>query len=367
MKITRVSAYQVDLPFDHGTYKLSGGRTWTSLDSTIVRIDTDAGITGWGETCPFGPNYVEAFAEGARAGIKLLAPDLLGLDPSQPAAVCYQMDRLMLGHPYVKHGIDMACWDIMGKSAGMPLYRLMGGMRTPSPRTSGWIPPETGERMDELLAHHRANNTRMFSTKASGNAEKDMAFLDELASLMQTGESVKVDANGGWRVDEAIRIMNHSRALDAYFEQPCETYEECRTVYQATGRPQTLDETALTLQDIVRAFNDGVCHSLNLKIGRVGGLTPALAIRNTCSALGIPMHIQCAGGNQLTQAAIVHLAHSTPTNRLLYIWDIGDVVSFSTVTNPLRDDAGTMVAHDAPGLGVEVDESVIGEPVFEID
>jgi len=52
---------------------------------------------------------------------------------------------------------------------------------------------------------------------------------------------------------------------------------------------------------------------------------------------------------------------------LLYIWDIGDVVSFSTVTNPLRDDAGTMVAHDAPGLGVEVDESVIGEPVFEID
>lgn len=78
MKISKISVYQVDLPFDRGIYKLSGGRSWTSMDNTIVRLDTDDGFVGWGETCPFGPNYLEAFAGGARAGIGELAASLLG-------------------------------------------------------------------------------------------------------------------------------------------------------------------------------------------------------------------------------------------------------------------------------------------------
>ena len=87
MKITKISVFQVDLPFDKGVYKLSGGRTWEAMDTTIVRIDTDTGVVGWGETCPFGPNYLEAFALGARAGIQELSPSLLGLDPSKPSVV----------------------------------------------------------------------------------------------------------------------------------------------------------------------------------------------------------------------------------------------------------------------------------------
>ena len=86
------------------------------MDDTIVRIDTDEGIVGWGETCPFGSNYLDAFALGARAGIGELAPGLLGADPSQPRVIYELMNRNLLGHPYVKHAIDMACWDILGKA-----------------------------------------------------------------------------------------------------------------------------------------------------------------------------------------------------------------------------------------------------------
>ena len=81
MRIIKISVYQVDLPVQDGGFRQSSGRIWRTLDTSIIRIDTDLGITGWGETTPFGANYVPGFAEGARAGIGVLAPDLIGQDP----------------------------------------------------------------------------------------------------------------------------------------------------------------------------------------------------------------------------------------------------------------------------------------------
>lgn len=367
MKITKISVFQVDLPFNGGTYKLSGGRSWTSMDSTIVRIDTDDGIAGWGETCPFGPNYLEAFARGARAGIGELAPSLLGQDPSQPKVIYDVMNHNMLGHPYVKHGIDMACWDILGKLNELPLYTLFGGKLNEQVGCAGGIPPEHGELMDTRIATVRANGCSQFSTKASGDIQADINFITELGKKLLPGESVKVDANRGWRVDEAIRVMQATSDLDIYFEQPCWSYEECRSVRQATGRPLVLDECLLDTRTLLRSWNDGVCDAINLKIGRVGGLTVALEMRDLCIELGIPLHVQCAGGGNITQAAIVHLAQSVPANRLLWVWDIGDLVSLETVSNPIRQVKGKMQAYDLPGLGVEPLAAVLGEPVAVYD
>ncbi len=365
MKMTKISVFQVNLPFDKGVYKLSGGRTWEAMDTTVVRIDTDTGVVGWGETCPFGPNYLESFALGARAGIKELAPSLLGLDPSQPNVALLAMNHNMLGHPYVKHAIDMACWDISGKCANQPLYKLFGGMLTKSAPVAGGIPIEHGEAMENRLVELRRRNCKQFSCKASGDVEQDITYINELGELMHSGESVKFDANGGWRVDEAIRVMRATEKIDIYFEQPCASFEECKTVRQSCGRPIVLDECALTLSDILKAWNEGVCDAVNLKIGRVGGLSHAMEIRNLCVSLGIPVHIQCTGGSSITQASIVHLAHSTPTDRLLWIWDIGDLASFATVKNPILKQEGKMRAHELPGLGVDPIAEVLGIPLAE--
>ena len=81
MKITRIKVYQVDLPLHEGSYKWSGGKSVEVFDSTVVAIETDAGITGHGEVCPLGPFYLPAYAGGARAGIKELGPRLLGEIP----------------------------------------------------------------------------------------------------------------------------------------------------------------------------------------------------------------------------------------------------------------------------------------------
>src|SRR5215468_7465642 len=127
MKITSISAYQVDLPLHEGSYKWSGGNVVTVFDSTVVAVQTDAGITGYGEVCPLGPAYLPAYASGARAGIAELAPQMIGLDPTQPAVVHRFMNQKMRGHPYVKSALDVACWDVLGKASGKPVATLLGG------------------------------------------------------------------------------------------------------------------------------------------------------------------------------------------------------------------------------------------------
>jgi L-alanine-DL-glutamate epimerase-like enolase superfamily enzyme len=127
MKITAIRAYQVDLPLHEGSYKWSGGNVVTVFDSTVVAVETDEGITGYGEVCPLGPAYLPAYAAGVRSGLKEIGPNLLGLDPRDLGVLNRRMDQALRGHPYVKSGIDVACWDILGKAAGQPVVTLLGG------------------------------------------------------------------------------------------------------------------------------------------------------------------------------------------------------------------------------------------------
>ena len=97
------------------------------FDATVVRIETNIGVVGHGENTPLGPTYLPAYAAGTRAGIKELAPSLLGADPTRLNSINVLMDKKLKGHPYVKSAIDMACWDILGKICNMPVCELLGG------------------------------------------------------------------------------------------------------------------------------------------------------------------------------------------------------------------------------------------------
>ena len=127
MKITKISAYQVDLPLHEVTYKWSGGKSVTVFDSTVVIIETDEGTEGVGEVCPLGPFYLPAYAKGVRSGIEELGPHLIGQDPRQLGKINRVMDAALKGHAYVKSVLDIACWDILGKACGQPVCTLLGG------------------------------------------------------------------------------------------------------------------------------------------------------------------------------------------------------------------------------------------------
>src|SRR5690606_10244242 len=127
MRIVGIRVYRAELPLHEGAYKWSGGNVVRVFDSTIVAVDTDAGVTGWGEVCPLGAAYLPAYPAGARTGIRELAPKLIGCDPTALGMLNRTMDAAMRGHPYVKSAIDMACWDILGQASGQPVVSLLGG------------------------------------------------------------------------------------------------------------------------------------------------------------------------------------------------------------------------------------------------
>src|SRR5215831_11766376 len=156
MKITRIAAYKVDLPLHEGSYKWSGGKSVSVFDSTVVEVETDAGVVGHGEVCPLGPFYLPAYANGVRAGLRELGPHLLGEDPRQLANLNRRMDAALKGHAYVKSGIDMACWDILGKVTGQPVCVLLGGRYREDFGLYRAISQEAPEAMAKRVADYRA-------------------------------------------------------------------------------------------------------------------------------------------------------------------------------------------------------------------
>lgn len=127
LKITKIDVFQLELRYSDGVYLLSNHRTYTSFDATIVRITDSNGLTGWGESTPFGATYIASHAMGVRAGIAELAPHLIGLDPRRVDRINDNMDGALIGHEHAKTALDVACWDIFDKAAGMPVCEFLGG------------------------------------------------------------------------------------------------------------------------------------------------------------------------------------------------------------------------------------------------
>lgn len=360
MKITRISVHQVDVPIDPVT--ISHGRVMALFDVTLARIETDAGIEGWGDSVPWGSNFVAAFARGVRAGLADLAPKLIGRDPRDTGAIVELMDFEMTGQPFVKVALEVACWDILARSLDVPLYRLLGGMLNPRPEAVGSVPPTVGEALEAALDRHRANGIAQFSGKTSGEVARDVAYLRWMGARMRPGESLKYDGNGGWRVDEAIRVARGMGDIDVYFEQPCATYDECREVRRTTGIPLVLDESVTDVETVVRAKADGILDGLNLKLGKVGGIAKMRQIRDLCASLHVPMELQDSSWSELSCAVIAHMAHATPERALRSVLTPRDLRK-TTVTNPLTVTDGRVRAPDGPGIGAVPIHEAIGAPI----
>jgi L-alanine-DL-glutamate epimerase-like enolase superfamily enzyme len=171
------------------------------------------------------------------------------------------------------------------------------------------------------------------------------------------------DANTGWRVDDAIRVVNAVRDRDVYIEQPCRSYEHCLTVRRNTSLPFILDENITDIEALMRGHGDGAMDVINLKISKVGGLTRARQIRDLCVTLNLPMTIEDSWGGDIITAAIAHLAHSTPEALRFSATDFNSYVTVRNATGAPQRVAGHMSASDDPGLGIEPDIDVLGAPV----
>ena len=365
MRIRTVSVFQVDLPLHEGSYNWSEGKSVEVFDSTVVRLTTEDGLEGFGEVCPLGPAYLPSYAEGARTGIAELASAVIGLDPRQVDVVNGTMDSALKGHPYAKSAIDMACWDLLGKAAGLPVSELLGGRVGRDFVLYRAISREAPEEMAAKISGYRSEGYRRFQLKVGGDVETDIERIRAASAELRHGDVLIADANTGWLRHEALRVARGVRDVDVYIEQPCLTYEECLGVRRRIEHPFVLDESIDSVSSLVRAHLDAAADVVNLKISKLGGLTRARQARDLCVSLGLGMTIEDTWGGDIVTAAIAHLAHSTPPRYLFTATDFNSYVTVPIADGAPRRVEGRMTAPDAPGLGVRPRLDVLGDPVFE--
>jgi cis-L-3-hydroxyproline dehydratase len=366
MQITRVFAHRVELPLHEGSYKWSGGKSVSVFDSTIVGVETDSGLVGYGEVCPLGPFYLPAYAEGVRSGIKELAPHVIGLDPRELHILNQRMDAALKGHPYVKSGIDIACWDLLGQAAGLPVCMLMGGRFGTSVRLYRAISQEAPEAMASRVTAYQEEGYTRFQLKVGGDPDTDIERIQAVRAMLQPTDRLVADANTGWTQHEAMRVVRAVCDVDVYIEQPCLTYEECLSVRRHCNHPFVLDENIDSLEMLLRGKADLAMDVVNLKISKLGGLTRTKQARDLCVSMGIAMTLEDSWGGDITTAAIAHLAHSTPEEFRFTSTDFNSYVTVSTAEGAPQRENGMMSASQVPGLGIRPRQDVLGPRVLEV-
>lgn len=366
MRIRSVRAYRLELPLHEKSYRWSGGKSVEVFDSTVVRLESDNGRVGWGEVCPLGPAYLPSYPAGARAGIAELAPVLLGEDPREPERLWRRMDRALKGHPYAKSALDLAVWDLCGQAAGVPVCTLLGGRYGESVELYRAISQDEPAAMAGRVSGYRAEGYRRFQLKVGGAVEDDVARVRACAAALEPGDVLVADANTGWLPHQALRVVRALADVDVYVEQPCASYENCLRVRRATSHPMVLDETIDGIEPFLRAHADGAMDVVNLKISKLGGLSPTRRLRDLCVELGIAMTLEDTWGGDVVTAAIAHLAHSTPRELCFSATDFNSYVSRSYADGAPQRRDGRMQASREPGLGVRPREGELGAPCFEL-
>jgi len=362
--IDRIDIFGYDLTYAHGEYVMSTGRVIARLPSTVVRITTRSGIEGFGETCPLGSTYLPAFGEGARAALRELAPALIGVDAADLASVTARMDSTLRGHPYAKSALDVACWDILGRVTGQPVAVLLGGVM--QERLPLYVAVPLGEPagMQAFVEREREAGIHRFQLKLGGAPEADRDRVAAVHAVTDPEDAIIGDANGGWRRQDAIVAARLLERFDRLrLEEPCSTLEACLSVRRVSRLPMVLDEVITDLPTLVRAVAADAMDHINLKIGRVGGLTKARLMRDAAVELSLMLTIEDSWGGDLVTAAVSHLAAATPPEALFAVsymndWTVEHIAGYQP-----RSSRGFGPVPAGPGLGVEVDVARLGAPL----
>ncbi|CAG7925233.1 unnamed protein product [Penicillium olsonii] len=367
MQITDISVFTYDAKYSKGTYTMSGGRVSLGEPSIVVRLRADDGIEGWAETAPLGSTYLPNSFASEIAALKELGPAVLGLDPRSTGSINAAMDRVMVAGTAAKSVLDVACWDIMGKSMKLPTAVLLGGKlgdKVPAFSVIGVVEPEIAvqKARDEV-----SNGVKALQLKVGDDPSSDARRVKAIREAVPDGIEVWADANAGWTLDQALKFARAlGQDLAVPLEQPCRLMSDCIEVGRRTGLPITLDECIFTMADLVAAHAGGIT-GINIKISRVGGFTKARTLRDAAVALDMMVVIDDTWGCALTTAQNLQMAASTPPNRLRAVdlfaeWTHPMIAEISRMGND-----GKISCNEIAGNGHgEIDLGLLGDPLFQM-
>ncbi|MEY1554195.1 mandelate racemase/muconate lactonizing enzyme family protein [Yoonia sp. R2331] len=366
MKVSKITLWSVALT-SHDTYYMAEGKTCATVTTHVLRLDTDSGLSGWGEVCPI-PHYLPAFAGGIPAAITEMAPEILGITPTGIDAPMRKLDGFLPGHAAAKSIVDMALWDLYGHATDLPLYQLLGGRTRADMPVYHSITCVAPDEMARIAAEAYATGVRQFQAKlgADDNWEADAERLIKVRAAVGDGPLVYGDWNCGASKLHATRTGRAVAHLDVMLEQPCATLEDCAAVRQATGLPMKIDECAFDQSTLLRAHELGCLDAVALKLSKFGGLSAMRRARDLTVHLGAQICAECTWGSDIVTAASLHFAASTPRGALLNTCDLASYVAPRLCADAPTRRNGRIAPPEGPGLGVTPDPDVLGNPILEL-
>jgi L-alanine-DL-glutamate epimerase-like enolase superfamily enzyme len=354
MKITRVGSIVLTLPMViDGATPMLGGRARTSIDMLLVRIDTDAGITGWGEA--FGHRIFPA----TRAAIDtLLGPLCVGRDPSQIVALNDELQRVLHGVGrsgptiYALSGIDIALWDIAGKVVGLPLYRVLGG----SPRADL---PAYASLLRYGSAEAVAHYTRQALARGYRHIKVHEVTVPEVkAARDAAGPEIRlmVDTNCPWTVPEAVEMARRLAPLDLHWLEepvwPPENLAGLAEVRARGGIATAAGENYGTVWEFRRAFEAGAVTYAQPSVTKIGGVTELRRVMTLAETFGVGVvpHSAYFGPGLL---ASIHCIAAMPNETLVerFYCDFAE----NPLGEAIHPTRGRIAVPQGPGLGVDPD------------
>ena len=365
MKISRIEPIPVLVPLKKGlTTKTAHGE---HVDSAyvMVKVHTDDGLVGFGEAT-LAPRWSGETSRGCVAVIEeLLSPALKGTDPRDVRAGVMRMNRALKLNPFAKAAVEMALWDIAGKAAGMPVYRLLGGKVRNSLPLKMVVGAFDVARAVDLARRFLDWGARHLKVKVGLDPTEDIARVRAVRELAGSEVTIGIDGNCGWSIATARQALAALEELDILFaEQPIGT-DDARslvTLRQSTTIPLMADESVFTEAEAQHLVSLGAVDILSVYPGKHAGILPAMAISTIAQAAGIV----CSMGSNLelgvATAAMLHLGVAAPAiDSETYPGDFigplyheADMITEALALGPV---AASVPA--GPGLGVELDEQQI--------
>ena len=369
MKITRITAFALSYRLPQGqTVKVGVGAT-IKRDTIIVRVETDEGLTGYGESHPGrSPGAVCSLVN------QTLDPLLAGMDPCDVVGVWARVNRMQLsshglgaGAALALSGIDLALWDIRGKAADMPLYRLLGGSRKRLPAYAGGIsmgfqPPD---QLVEEARSYVAAGYRAVKLRLGDNVRDDILRVQAVRAGLGDEVEILTDANTAWRLADARRVIPAlAEARVGWLEEPFSALDFGAYRIAAGISPQlpiAAGENHYTRYDFARLLEDKAVTIFQPDLSKTGGITEALRIAAMASAFGIAVH---------PHSSATGINHAASLHFLAALDNGGYFEACVSHFNPMRDmfgrtfeigADGCVEPLDRPGIGLDIDERIFAE------
>lgn len=371
MKVTRIETKIVNIPvespyvFSHGVLK--------EFSNVLVTIWTDKGIIGHGESSfvPGGGVYEEV-PESVKPIIdNYLAPVVIGTDPFDIEYIHKNMDDVLPRNLVAKCGIDLALWDIMGKSLKMPVYKLLGGMYDPNIIATYTLSIDTPDKMAEQALYRKKQGYLTLVVKIGRDIKNDIERLKKVREAVGEDINIRLDANEAYNPDQAIKIIKQMEKYNPEFvEEPVKRWDldGMAKVAKSVDTLISSDESNSSIDTVKSILEKGAANIINIKITKNGGLFRSKKIAALAESAGVPVILGGANTYEIGRQACRHFAVSTtqaqtglgsegcaPASQS----KIDDITKDYLVYDDIKKNNGYVHVIDGPGLGIEIDEEKV--------